>query len=112
MSELTPFQWSIKLDNGEIFVTQAYDVDELADKIDSIRQKFLGQTPVASQTVYTPPAAPIQAPAPRPGLICQVCGAKAEIREGISKADKPYKIFRCTANPEITPKGDSHWMRD
>ena len=48
---------------------------------------------------------------PKPALVCQVCGGKAEIKEGVSKAGNEYKIFRCLSNPEIAPEGHSKFVR-
>ena len=105
----TPFQWSKKLDNGEIYVCQADTAEELGLAIEEIKTKFLDFPQpqyVASPTVSTS----IENPAP--GMVCNVCGGKAEIKEGTSKAGNAYKIFRCITNPELKDKGgDSHFIR-
>lgn len=109
-----PLQWSVKLDNGEIYVAQADTVEELILLRDEMRAKALNQHATQPVTQPLPTTSYAQsAPAPiQPGLICQVCGGKAEVKEGTSKAGNAYKIFRCLNNPELQKNGGhSHFVR-
>lgn len=108
MNNLVPFQWSIKLDNGEIYVVQADVVEQLEGRIEEVKTKFINsriipEQPPVTTTQYTPNA--------QPSLVCETCGGKAEIKEGTSKAGNHYKIFRCISNPETQPNGHSKFIK-
>lgn len=107
MTELIPFQWSYK--NGEeIYLVQTKTSEELAFAIQEIKSKFL-----FPQKVNTPNTQEdIPQPKEVPSVICKICGSKAIIKEAVSKAGNPYKIFKCLAEPELTDKGGhSHFMK-
>src|SRR3990167_1528708 len=106
--QFKPYQWSIKLDNGEIYVVQTDTTEELALVIEEIKTKFLPNKEI-DEVMQTSVPSPV---AVKPALVCQVCGGKAEIKEGISKAGNAYKVFLCLTNPELTEKGGhSHFQR-
>ena len=97
---LIPYQYSIKLDTGEIYMVQAESGEELGLAIEELKRKFLPNKEI-EEAIKTP----------QPGLVCQICGSKAEIKEGVSKAGNQYKVFRCLKNPEIQPNGHSRFER-
>lgn len=49
MTNLIPFQYSIKLDSGEIYVCQAETAKELGLMIEEIKSKFLERTVVSEK---------------------------------------------------------------
>ena len=111
---LIPFQYSIKLESGEIYMVQASTAEELGLAIQEIKTKFLRTIPEQPlpATVTTPSGfPPPTASTPQSTLICNTCGGKAEIKEGTSKAGNHYKIFRCLSNPETAPNGHSKFIK-
>lgn len=88
-----PYQWSVKLENGEIFVCQADSVDDLALAIQEVKSKLLNKTPVVNPPV-------------QPKIVCSTCGGPAEIKEGISKKGNAYKVKKC-----LTDDSHSHFIK-
>ncbi len=109
---MIPYQWSIKLDSGEIYVVQTETSEDLAFAIDEIKTKFLPNKEINEVIETTTSFIPPLTVNTKPALICEICGGKAEIKEGISKAGNQYKVFRCLTHPELTDKGGhSHFVR-
>lgn len=105
MDNLVPFQWSIKLDDGQIYVVQAQTDSELEERINEVKVRFLKNQWKEEDSFVPEDPFPQEPAQPQVGLVCKVCGAKADIVEGISKKGNPYKIFKCSKFPETQKDG-------
>jgi len=111
------YQWSIKQENGEIFVVQSNDFNELKLDIEQIKIYLRSSKRQVEQSEQQKK---IEEQIDKPfvdhtrrewnGLhfedyeknkLCPECGEEAWVNEGISKkTNKPYKNIKCKKNPE------------
>lgn len=95
---LIPFQWSIKLDDGQIYMVQADTAENLGLAIQEVKTKFLNSRtipePVRTQTTDFVPSPATQATNSQPTEICPVCGSPLIIET--TKTGK--RVQKCSTN--------------